>query len=184
MKKNCNIKGCKSKYYAKGHCQKHYDRFRKTGSTDGIYDLSDLQRFEERYQISDTDHPRLDSPCWNWISGKAKFGYGNFFIGGKRIAAHRWSYQHYIGDIPEDMLVRHRCDVPDCVNPNHLILGTHSDNMWDKVRRGRCNVPMGEDQHNSKLTDDQVINILKELKDCERGTMVKLAKNTTLQQVI
>jgi hypothetical protein len=71
--------------------------------------------------------------CWIWTGAHIGDGYGA--IGG--IYAHRASYILYKGDISEDLWVLHRCDVRCCVNPEHLYLGTHDDNMRDAKERGR-----------------------------------------------
>jgi hypothetical protein len=81
------------------------------------------------------------SDCWLWTAGKQPAGYGQFHVGGRvggrPHGAHRIAWTHAFGPIPEGMHVCHRCDVPACVNPAHLFLGTHGDNMRDKVSKGR-----------------------------------------------
>lgn len=79
--------------------------------------------------------------CWEWTAATYRGGYGHFraFTDGKwkMIKAHRYSYSHFKGEIPKGMLVCHTCDNPKCVNPEHLFIGTHSDNMVDKINKGR-----------------------------------------------
>jgi hypothetical protein len=94
--------------------------------------------------------------CWLWTKGKFKSGYGSFNLNGFPARAHRVSFMIYYGsEIPDGMNVCHKCDVPDCVNPNHLFLGTRSDNMRDKEKKGRGNHTRGELNH-SKLKEEQV----------------------------
>lgn len=79
--------------------------------------------------------------CWLWIGSKTGSGYGKLKRKGKFYTAHRVSWEVYNGPIPKGMLVLHTCDVRNCVNPKHLFLGTHQDNMDDMVRKGRVNHP-------------------------------------------
>lgn len=106
--------------------------------------------------------------CWLWVgSGNAK-GYGRIQTGLKSTgdrrmrSAHRVSWELFRGPILDGMHVLHRCDVPACVNPDHLFLGSNKDNMNDKAVKGRCrsNPVVGEAHPNSKLTEEQVRYIL------------------------
>lgn len=70
--------------------------------------------------------------CWEWTGYRVAQGYGRFSTGaGKCYWAHRYSWEVYFGEIPEGRIVRHRCNNKACVNPGHLVLGTHEENMRD-----------------------------------------------------
>lgn len=84
-----------------------------------------------------TRHEKAEDGCWCW-TGYTDGRYGLISIKGKEEKAHRASYSHFKGPIPEGMVVRHRCDNTKCINPDHLVLGTQFDNMRDMVERGRC----------------------------------------------
>lgn len=100
--------------------------------------------------------------CWLWQGGRNRQGYGH--IGGMMLA-HRYSYFLAHGPIPAGVEVCHDCpggDNPLCVNPAHLWLGTHAENMEDMVRKGRASTdhnPIGERHSNAVLTENQVRDI-------------------------
>ena len=75
--------------------------------------------------------------CWNWISTLDGKGYGKFKRGGNWWSASRTAWTFGNGSIPSKKHVLHRCDNPACVNPEHLYLGSHQDNMRDRGKRGR-----------------------------------------------
>lgn len=80
--------------------------------------------------------------CWNWTGAK-RTKYGSIKYKGKLIDAHRLSYMIYYNNynINSTDFVCHKCDNPSCVNPNHLFLGSHSDNMKDAYLKGRIIIP-------------------------------------------
>ncbi len=77
--------------------------------------------------------------CWVFTGAKRK-GYGTIRAFGRaNIPVHRLSYVLHVGDIPDGLCVLHKCDVPPCVNPLHLFLGSHADNTLDRDAKGRRN---------------------------------------------
>lgn len=87
-------------------------------------------------------------------------GYGMFKNSeGKVEGAHRVAFELYNGPIPVGMFVLHSCDERSCVNPAHLFLGTHQDNMTDMIVKGRKIVVRGESHGMTPLTEAQVREI-------------------------
>lgn len=102
-----------------------------------------LERFERSYT------PEPNSGCWLWIAAVAnpRWPYGLIWFDGKQQRAHRAAWLAFRGTIPDGMFVCHHCDNPSCVNPSHLFLGTHTDNIRDFVAKGRNSKirPSGDD---------------------------------------
>ena len=111
-----------------------------------------IKRFNKKMRID-------DNGCWIYTGPKARNGYGEFVVSicQKRVRAHRFAYEVAKGPIPEGMYCLHTCDVKHCVNPDHLYLGTHADNMRDRNMKGR--LAHSERHGNTKLTTPQVLAI-------------------------
>lgn len=95
------------------------------------------ERFWEKVNKDGPTHPNCEAQCWVWAGSLNTKGYGLISSNGGNIVTHRISYELHNGSIPDGLLVLHRCDRPSCVNPNHLFLGTHQDNMDDMAAKGR-----------------------------------------------
>lgn len=132
----CDIEGCESPivHRTSGYCNKHYHRWRRYG--DPTYtavaapEMTAKQRLEGRYRITDTG-------CWEWTRATDGRGYGIVNFRGKSCRAHRLSYTAFKGEIPPGLVVMHACDNPPCINPDHLSIGTTSDNIRDAVAKKR-----------------------------------------------
>jgi hypothetical protein len=100
--------------------------------------------------------------CWLWTGGLNKpNGYGQIEVEGRHALTHRvaWQLAHPEQPVRSPLCVLHHCDNPQCVNPDHLFLGTHADNMHDMFDKERRVQPRGEGHGMSKLTDADVLLI-------------------------
>lgn len=102
---------------------------------------------------------RTESGCLEYTGHCRPAGYGQIGVGRTPMDVHRasWILEH--GEIPENMLILHKCDNPPCFNIEHLYAGTHQDNVRDRVSRGRSSGAKGLANANGKLTDNQIIAI-------------------------
>jgi HNH endonuclease len=97
--------------------------------------------------------------CWNWQGGIDDGGYGKFYYNSRPCFAHRVSWELHRGPIPTGLWVLHKCDNRQCVNPEHLFLGTAQDNHDDMVSKGNRASFRGQNGGNAHLTEADVIEI-------------------------
>lgn len=100
--------------------------------------------------------PEPNSGCLLWLGQVNNWGYGVLSWRGRTHGAHRLSFMEAFGPIDANLVVCHKCDVPGCINPDHLFLGTHADNMADRDRKGRRVNVVGERHGKAKITDADV----------------------------
>lgn len=157
----CIAQGCQARRRGQGYCDVHYQRLRRAGEMPVIRPRRSLADRMERF----TDRSAGDDGCWGWIGCVTNQGYGQISADGKMRVAHRVAYELANGHIPQGAgyhgtCVCHSCDNPRCVNPAHLFLGSHHDNMMDMKHKDRYTKLHGESHGSAKITEAQAIDIL------------------------
>jgi hypothetical protein len=116
------------------------------------------KKFDERFDDKCTSIPLTG--CIIWLGHVGHAGHGQIFYKGKLERTHRVAWEKRYGQIPDGMSVLHKCDIPCCVNPDHLFIGTQRENISDMIAKGRGAI--GEKHHLAKLTKNKVSEIIKD----------------------
>jgi hypothetical protein len=137
----CSIDGCARPLFGHGWCELHYDRWRRNGDPTKVQVIvgDDVARFLASFDMGEPDD------CWRWNGTVTHEGYGVMSVGGRQVKAHRYSFEHYIGPIPDGQDLDHTCHNRDplchdgddclhrrCVNPRHV----EPVNPGENVARG------------------------------------------------
>lgn len=145
--------------------------------------------------------------CREWLGGRYPNGYGKFWLDGRSVLAHRYSFELAHGPLSEGQIVRHSCDNPPCCEQSHLLRGTHLDNSRDCIERGRRRPPeeyrpknpsVGDRHHSRlrpetvnrgervgthKLTEAQVLDVLSQYDAGDHPRAIARRFGVTLQNV-
>jgi len=139
-KDTCTVDGCETPQRARGWCASHYYRWERYGDPAVALarpPATTEDRFWRKVEKGGADE------CWPWVGALSPKGYGRFRTTGL-VGAHRFSWELANGrPVPAGLHVMHACDNPPCVNPAHLSVGTHTDNMRDCRAKGRHPVNRG-----------------------------------------
>lgn len=112
-----------------------------------------MERFQDKYI------PVTESGCWLWIGACDCKGRARIAYKGRNARASHVAWELFRGPVPVGSMLCHHCDIPACVNPDHLYIGDSHTNVQDMMRRGRNTVPVGESHWKSKLTEVDVLAI-------------------------
>lgn len=155
--KHCSVASCQGAARSRGLCSLHYIRWYRYGDPNWVparhWVAKPHATFLERF----FDKVNTAGDCWLWTGQTLHAGYGGFSLNGKQSKAHRVIYEVMNGPIPPGFVIRHTCDTPACVRPNHLLTGTAADNSRDMVERFR-NL-RGEAHPRAKLREKDVLAI-------------------------
>jgi hypothetical protein len=154
--KTCIVGDCDKRAIGFGYCSKHYTRVRRYG--DPFFPGLKGGRRSKKIDFKEKNG------CFIITSHELnKDGYSEIMIRGRTLKIHRHIYEQCFGEIPRGLVIRHKCDNPSCINPEHLETGTLQENIADMISRNRQ--AKGSKKPFSKLRECDVIEIKKMLLD-------------------
>lgn len=117
------------------------------------------------------EQTKVTKKCWLWQGNTSNGGYGKIRYNGKAEQVHRLSMFAFNDfDLNSKEFICHKCDVPNCINPDHLFIGTHQDNMTDMANKGRAHKRLGENNASAKLKNKDAVEIIERLTKGESCT--------------
>ena len=176
----CKEEGCDKPIYCKLRCMHHYHAWLRTDDPDiGRRPRASLEDRFWKYVVK-----KGENECWEWTGQKLR-GYGRISKGRRgenSVSAHRVSWSlHNKQEIPAGMFVMHKCDNPECTNPNHLMIGTAKDNSQDMINKGRKRTvaPLGEENGKALLNEEKVriIRANPDIPHAKLGRMLGVSPN-------
>ena len=130
----CKIETCSNSVYGLEMCSKHYSRWYRTG--DPLYTSRAPMGLSLEERLDYVGYEVNSNGCHIWLGRCNEFGYGVLKYAGRWQGVHRLVFS-LTNDLLPNVVIRHKCDNPPCINPAHLIPGTQADNITDMVIRAR-----------------------------------------------
>ena len=121
----CSVDSCERPAHCKGMCQMHYLRLYKTSSIEA---KTPVDRLRSKYIVN------VSTGCWDWLAYVNSDGYGMFKHKGMMTLAHKASYELLAQAVPDNFELDHICHNRKCVNPDHLRVVTHTENVWNRIK--------------------------------------------------
>lgn len=170
----CTVEGCAELMHARQMCVRHYKQMNRTGKATpgkkGAHGLPE-ERFWHFVEKAGPDE------CWLWTGNRDKDGYGSLRTKTTQVRAHRVSFEIHNPDVSiTGLMVRHKCNNPPCVNPAHLLHGTHLDNMADRMDAGHF---YSNEEHPNTKYSNEVVAAVRAAEGTQREIAGQFGMSTT-----